>query len=300
MTSADIRNVVVDESVLIEGSYETKSNSQDIVVGFGNYNWTPTYLSLDKNNNVILTLWMTNSSVNCYYNTWKSSNQFSDLSSGVNQNNCYGTSYIRAVGLNNGGIYANSETSLTTATQSATHWLKDFTVNEDLTKFLVTPADVEWQQKEQKTIQNGLVMLNDNYSTNIDDYFGLASHESYLNVEYYDNWKNDYLWLPSCAEVSPNDDLYSSLWQTSIEQRMSGSITHLRSAFFLFSSYMTQVMENGNLSLDELGNKYYFPNNSFSVRPALHLNLTEVLQNISSNKNIVDINENGQSIKITN
>ena len=44
-----------------------------------------------------------------------------------------------------------------------------------------------YKSKEQKTTQNGLVMLNDNYSINTDDYFGLASYESYLNVEYYDN-----------------------------------------------------------------------------------------------------------------
>ena len=55
MTSADIRNVVVDESALVEGDYSTKSNSQDIVVKFGNYRWTPTYLSLDKKNNAKLT-----------------------------------------------------------------------------------------------------------------------------------------------------------------------------------------------------------------------------------------------------
>ena len=62
----------------------------------------------------------------------------------------YGTSMIRAVGLNNGGKYATNFDSLSNETsQNSSNVFAIYTMEDisgSLTSFIDTPSNVEWQE----------------------------------------------------------------------------------------------------------------------------------------------------------
>ena len=307
MTSADIRDI---------------NAGIDITVRFGGLDWTVAYFSKDKNGKNILTLWLNSSQQDAFiersstegtlygffnnslYSDW--SNDFYDDFTNVEYpTNMYGTSYIRAVTLNNGGNYSKSISEVIMAEQNVNSVFARFTMEQDylsnsLTGFLVKPNSMSWQINQNAVSQDVATSYLSNESINDPalsggNNWGNDSY-NYHKKSYYDAWGNDYLWLPSLSEVG-YDNTHSGIWQISKTQRMNFSLDdsqigggvgtdnslnggYVRNRMWLRSAYVnTARSAYALLPLGEgIANGYV--SGSFGVRPALHLNMTEVIKNI--------------------
>ena len=272
-SSADIRG----REVTVGGV--PKSSSQDIIVSLGGLVWQVMYLSKDLEGNNILTLWLANSNDT---STWSSG--WGSSSTNVNYpSNMYGTSYIRAVTLNNGGAYATSTSATTTAEQNENSVFARFTMEEvegSLTSFLVTPNDVSWQLLQSNPENNpSLFTLNPNDSIN--DPAGILEGDyhstsfNYHTKEGYSAWATDYIWLPSVAETGINTSNIG-LWETSTSQRANFDNSWLRSGYPSGANYACSLVPSGEAYA--LTFVFY----SYTVRPALHLNLNSVVLSATS------------------
>ena len=288
-TSADIATKAVLD----------KANGDDVIVTFGGLDWQVVYLSKstpESGEDIILTLWLANST-----NTSKWSNGWhEDNSSYENPSNMYGSSYIRCVTLNAGGTYSVSSSGTASAVQSTTNKFARFTMEEvenSLTQYLATPSQMEWQLYQSAIKEIGFDYLCPNDS--IEDprptlgggykYYNSTQYYDYHDKALYTAWGNDYIWLPSLAETGYSTSV-NGLWETSTEQRQnvssSGNFSWLRSGTY-YSAYDAYY-------LYPAGDGYHFyVNVSNAVRPALHLNLTEVLANTFKGVTYVTLNNNG-------
>ncbi len=263
-----------------------KEVGKSLVVTLGGFQWTVEFVSRssykkygDANGDIIATLWLSDASIR---------STFGDSASYVGINNSlgyaagmYGTSYIRAVTLNNGGDYlqitSNEEnpTAVTgTYEKGSGSNFKKF-VNGIITPYIVTPAYVSWQESGQTSNYNGTnyMLSNENWSNDISN-SGFYNNSSTYNFARYgegynDVWKNDTIWLPSRSEIG-YDDNHTGIWGTNQNER-SNSVTYawLRSAdnnnltdgaFILYAS-------GANIGTGGV-------HRSYAVRPAFHLNLS--------------------------
>ena len=316
-TSADIRA----NTVTVNGI--TKSSEQDVIVTLGGLDWQVVYLSKDNNDNNILTLWLSSS----YQSAWEgrasdegdfygfvNGSLYSDWSRDWDSNstsvsypsNMYGTSYIRAVTLNNGGTYATSTSRTTTAEQSLDSAFARFTMEEaegSLTSYLVTPSVMSWQLLQSSVDFAGFSYLYSNDSIN-DPTGILGGNYKYTSNNYhsktgYDAWANDYLWIPSMTETG-NSSSYIGMWETSITQRQN-----ITSTTYIGIGVGTDYNSNGSTSVynyswlrsgnpnDASSAFYLSPTGtsaissnigifySYAVRPALHFNLNTVIENVA-------------------
>ena len=318
-TSADIRS----KSVTVNGV--TKSSSQDVIVRFGGLDWQVVYLSKDTDGNNILTLWLSSN----YQEAWKGrltdegdyygflsstlgGELFSDWSADWNNelttvsypSNMYGTSYIRAVTLNNGGRYAldgGEELSIEFA-QNEKSVFAQFTmegIENSLTQYLITPSKVGWQIY-QSTATNSYETYfrpNESIEDPIDGELPgewYNSESNYGSKEGYKQWANDYVWLPSRTETGWYTD-YIGIWETSVEQRQNademtgntrrkvvGSKNPSSSASYVYtwlrSGYTDLAASVAPLSPGGSTSTNYYANSTLAVRPALHLSLDSVLE----------------------
>ena len=280
-----------------------KANGDTVTLNLGGFKWQVVYLSKAQNNaddptddvagDVIATLWLSNDeqldtstfgSSSSYYGT-------NNPNSGV-PTNMYGTSYIRAV-LNNGGFYINiisndeNPTSILSGVYSpaSNYKFADFVQDGVLTEYMVTPANISWQENGQ----SAKTILDWDYNCNNDNWtkekVGATADENFFPGDYgiynYANrvfggltngeiWKHDYLWLPSMTETGYSDSR-QGMWNLSVAERSNGTTySWSRSA-----SYNSSI---GAYFLDPSGDNYgsNIVSRSYAVRPALHLNLTSV------------------------
>ena len=298
-----------------------KTTSQDVQVTFGGLTWQVVYLSQDRSGNDIITLWLSSNKQDAWagrsategayygfidgalYSDWSADR--SNLStSGSYPSNMYGTSYINAVTLNNGGIYATSMTATAGVEgggQSANSVFAMFTMDSvagSVTDYLVTPRQVAYQEDENavEDISNGWTSYwtkNDAYGEITGSGGWHSSSHDYTSKTGYTNWADNYLWLPSVTETGTSST-YVGIWDTSSSQRAnnSGSTsekntgvgtsnsnygTYVRNYSWLRSGYYHAA--NYAYLLDPSGGSYvyspayYDVSNSYAVRPALHLNL---------------------------
>lgn len=141
-TSAEIRQNVLTTTP------QQKSSEQDVIVTLGGLDWQVVYLSKDNNGNDILTLWLSSNQQDAWsdrgategeYYGFVNGSLYSDWSADVSQSSVnplypssmYGTSYVRAVTLNNGGSYSTSLYSASAmAEQSDSSVFARFTMEE--------------------------------------------------------------------------------------------------------------------------------------------------------------------------
>ncbi len=288
--------------------YSAKSSSQDIVVRLGGLDWQVMYLSTNKSDEPILTLWLDNNKQDAWadrsategkyygfidgalYSDW-SANWYS-TTVGTSPSNMYGTSYINAVTLNNGGVYAtNSSGAYTTVEKDVSNPFALFTMEEfGLTEYIEKPRNVSWQENQsaKSIISMSYNYPNDAWSKDTtDDGFYSASY-NYAELDYSDAWADSYLWLPSLSETGYSSSI-AGLWNTSISQRQNfdGSTTSSPGSVGSTSgSACPYSWLRSGYSLSAAHAYYLYPSgsdynrhsvlNSNAVRPSLHLNLNSV------------------------
>ncbi len=303
-----------------------KTNGQSIVVRLGGLDWIVTFVSKDRYGDLVATLWLSNN----YQSEWGTTSNnlgehyglvngglYSDWSAdwyhryaGTYPSSMYGTSYIRTATLNNpySKRYSTDNDTIEQYTYSGSsdHIFALYTVaSKGLTYYLKTPYNMSWMNALQNPAnrnQSTYWLTNEALtSTNSSNYTGswVSSSQDFYsaNSTYYTSWGEDYLWLPSMAEVGYCDD-YDGLWEMSTAERSTynGSTSSIstsyigtsqtndsgtaycrtwtRSASCSQSSYSMSVY-----ALPAAGNTEGSGSvcSSLAVRPCLLLSLTDVM-----------------------
>ena len=266
-----------------------------ISITLGGREWTATYMSKSKTGDTILTLWSVINSAGTglgLSSTWSSGWLEEDNENDPYPSNMYGTSFIRAVTLNNGGLYATSGTTSSTVEKDANNKFALFTMEEyGLTKYIVTPRQVSWQEKGQSARdlfeETNYNALNENWSQSL-SVDGFSHNVNYAGKTGNDAWADDYIWLPSFSEVgfgttspSPNGNKRGyGLWRAGSSQVQayyqywfrSGPSGGSVSAYYCYNDASYVGINKVNLDYTSYKHDVY-------VRPALHLNLTEAVKN---------------------
>ncbi len=296
------------------------NNDAEFVVTLGGLKWTPVFLSTtnegkdNESHDVILTLWLADNQQDAWadrkadegdYYGFLDGALYSEFAADWYEMNpteaypahMYGTSYVRAVTLNNGGAYATSGTQAETVEKSKNSAFATFTMPEfGLTQYLVTPEQVAWQESGQSAKLQFehyfyFDLPNENWGSKekvpdidfIDDY-------NYAGKEGNDAWKDDYLWLPSISETGYSETL-SGIWQTSQAQRALGKTSvsgnvgmvtgRLLQESWLRSGFQDHARTAHTLIADGSDRLWDYVSAAMAVRPALHLNLTEVARSLN-------------------
>jgi len=257
-----------------------KTSDQNLIVTLGGLEWQVCYLSLtgdegDAERTPILTLMLSDAQTLSKFQTWGVTD--TDLTYPCNM---YGTSYVRAVTLNNGGEYAVNADTLKSVNQNSRNQFAIFTmdgINGSVTDAIVKPVDVKWQETQSAVTS---AVSESNYNN---EAWGIPSSNTsaeFSAIDYAgqvgnDAWKNDYLWLPSYTEIGKKDQ--KGLWRIENKQRRCGYTYWLRSVPQSVYSY-------GALQIDKTGSLGFQPvhDGGFYVLPALHLNLGALSMRASS------------------
>ena len=223
-----------------------KSSGQSIVVRLGGLDWIVTFVSKDINGNVVATLWLSsnyqsawsgkNQNLGDHYG-FAGGGLFSDFSDDVisfsrntsNADNMYGVSYIRCETLNNpeNRLYYKTGTAMTATAQKttiATHPFALFTAEIlGLTNYITTPSQMKWMYNVQDPalrneptywLNNESLTANNVYNYQASsgwaywqaDFDEPKVYYDYTAATKYADWGEDYLWLPSMAEVGYGTD----------------------------------------------------------------------------------------------
>ncbi|MDE7191070.1 MAG: hypothetical protein K2O35_01140, partial [Clostridia bacterium] len=253
----------------------------DVIVTIGGKKWTATYLSTNKNGEPILTFWLATSENNeVASSVWHTQN----IGNAGNYNNSkYGTSWMRASVLNNGGDYAPAfnATSLTNVAQrSGSEWAI-YTMDDaegSLTSYIEAPDNMSWQlvQSAITTLEATYNNPNDAINSGMGGYYDGSTNGD--GSPGYANWRNDRLWLPSIVEVGyRNDESGDGMWMTSVNQRANKVDTWLRSSSPVSTRACYKVFADGYKS-DNVLDGIDVVSSSNAIRPAFHLNLKKAAE----------------------
>ncbi len=271
-------------------TYGGKDPNKSVVVTIGNYKWQVVYLTRTNNTSGdrIATLLMTNNDGTSRYGGSSDSGSNygpNDFTNGY-PTSMYGLSYIRAYTLNNGGPYVEipnnssnpTDSNIVNINKSASHKYSLYTVeSQGLTQYLVQPQDVWYQTEAQLTGSNNptnYTLNNESLSTTINT--GWSVSNTYQTKNYYTEWGDDYLWLPSISEAGARDSELG-IWELSTTERSASSNWWPRSGFYLYSYHVAYLDSSGSGCINTRVNR------TNGVRPALHLNLDKIVESISSN-----------------
>ncbi|MDE5755480.1 MAG: hypothetical protein K2I23_00080, partial [Clostridia bacterium] len=250
----------------------SKNESKDVVVSVGGKKWVATYLSQNNNNEPIVTLWLASSE------TKDIMNNFSSTSNNKYPSSMYGTSWMRASVLNNGGYYVAEAgaTDLTHIDKSADSDWAIFTmdgIGGSLTANIEVPENMSWQHTQSVKTYCG--WANDLNNEGLDHGRVYQTGQDFSNKEGYTNWSQDRLWLPSMAETSHYSS-YNGLWKTNSYQRATISPYYWTrsSGWNSASTVCSSCMTVNNDSYSEVTT-----DSERIVRPAFHLKLKEAIKN---------------------
>ncbi|MDE6550384.1 MAG: hypothetical protein K2M44_02630, partial [Clostridia bacterium] len=271
-TIGDVDDLLQDADAVTASQIYAKNGNKDIVLTMDGQKWTVAHLTKDRSGNTIATLWLATGDETSQWNTW-----YSTAATAAFPSNMYSSSYIRANALNSGGsgyVATSGATKLTQIEKSETHKYARLTmpsVKGSLTDFIVTPANVAYQETENQTVGGSIgnmsyTLPNEAYGTPSGTVRWYSASMNYSRKTGYAEWKDDYIWLPSLTETGFNE-LTDGIWGLSNNQRSNSVNSWLRSGTYAYSAY---VYYSSNV-----GSEYnsYDGTNSSAVRPALHLNL---------------------------
>ncbi|MDE7191668.1 MAG: hypothetical protein K2O35_04310, partial [Clostridia bacterium] len=266
MCSADFRTTSID--------------GKEIYVTIDGMKWAAMYLANNKSGQPVLTLWLVDSNDidDSNYSSYVY-NDYTASSLGDYPALMYATSQLRAICLNNGGIYGTSITTYDTAVQKADHPFAKFTMPNgtydgvelkgSLYDFIEIPEQMEWQEFESSE-KNGdpdpTNYENDAWSTEV-NVFKSLNRTPLTDIVGYSNWNKDKLWVPSYAESGyyVRNYSYRGMWRESDEVFDSSSYYWTRSV--PPSRYSDAYSNKGSSSI---------VTTTWNIRPAFHLNLSEV------------------------
>ena len=262
-------------------------------VKFGGFEWQVTSVTTSNDGDVIATLWLTDNNPTVPKSSYTSSTSYTTTTNQTYSSTIYGTSYIRTKALNAGGDYVivNSQgqgsLSTTPLSQSVSHIFAKFTMptaTNNLTKYIVKPKDVLYQEQESFAGDGAtsLNCLNDAYGT---PYTG-SWHQNLVggvNKYNYNVWKDDYLWLPSVTEIggraysnsTTSNPVMRGVWNI---PNLSFSARDVAWARSTYNSSWEHCVYYTNDGVFNEGTLYV----EAGVRPALHLNLTKAQSDAAS------------------
>ncbi|MDE6211278.1 MAG: hypothetical protein K2G42_04840, partial [Clostridia bacterium] len=267
------------------------NSGKNIVVSLGGKNWTVTSLTTDDSStpNVVLTLWLAESSFTSKYNLWSDTNLSQSYPSIM-----YSSSYIRARLLN--GVTSDGSavkyvasagaSTLTTYSKDSTYPFGIYTTkptsssnrsNGGIADFIVLPQNIPYQKTESlyySKANNWTALANEALNTLPSSIWENSNMYAIQSKSGYNSWGKDYIWLPSWIEMgwptaninSNNFSGHVGLWNSDSQMRGSDNNAWLRSGT-ANGRDCTFVYDDGRgywTSADSTG----------SIRPALHLNLT--------------------------
>ncbi len=272
---ADINELIND--VEDNNKIFTSSDFGETIVNFGKdvtnnieFSWIPVYLSKNLSGDAIITFWLALGSQTSSFSdgTYNNSENTSPSS------NNYSTSMMRVKTLNNGGVYYGRygntngqiipKSTTYIPTSNGSNNFEMFTTGV-LSNYLTTPNSVSWQK-------------NANYFKNDPEWAGNT------NGHYTPrDWLNDKLWLPSVYELYDNSKGANStaisfsnnggLWKVSNAKMSNVYFPWLRSGHP--TNYISSYVLFVSSGYDDRS-----VNTNYEVRPALHLNLKMVSENM--------------------
>jgi len=261
---------------------ETKRDN-GFVITLGGLEWMVASLTLadteQRNDNVIVTLFLANN---------QGTSRYYSNTAEIKGNNAYSRSIIR-----NNVLLDKDNATWNMFSQGGADSFAE--------KYLVQPKNIKYQQTEtivgrQDDFRN---CPNDALSDLSSGWHSHLESDPYkpddeFDGHRYDEWGNDYIWLPSITETGASDAAAtSSIWNLSNAQRGHNSsganYSWLRSGYYYYRCNALYMQASGAY----FGNYVY---NTNGVRPALHLNLSAIGLNFSIN-NPEDVNTtyNGES-----
>lgn len=202
------------------------------------------------------------------YNDWTSAD-----TSLVYPASVYSSSYARSVltGSSYVASIADAQAGILTAGTQNAVWGE---VESNFGKFLAVPANMGYQERESAILQYSAAKNHDNESwgdaTNLNTNLGLGSKKG--NTD----WKYDKLWLSSRSETGGTSDANNGLWNLTDSMRAAtGGNAFWQRTISTPCGSAHALSATGGVSTSAV-------NVSFSIRPAMHLNLRLLYEDATS------------------
>ncbi|MDE6791299.1 MAG: hypothetical protein K2J61_06210, partial [Clostridia bacterium] len=331
LTSSSSTELVTGNKVITATDLAAVSthSGKDIVVSFGGFEWTVVYVSESTGGDVVATLLLADSlkddngsAVPACWMDWADSNAPSTTEYDYPAN-MYSTSQLRSTLM--GTKYSTDGSTLSTAVQGEAKQhsgLKAMANNFGSTGVIATPGDMKWQEAETSkdvltaanykltNVPPHVRQFNDAWGTGFNDYCSYLSGSS-NNYEYkptYTEWKNDYFWVPSVAERVYFSDAVQGMWKLTANQRTCTGIKYSSNGqpFFWYRTAAAANVTNpawwtsGAVAFNTTNNGEYLYCggdclSSIAVRPAMHLNLSELNKKALNNPVDVTTEPDGNS-----
>lgn len=286
-----------DVETMVKGGAKSVDDFGEIYLTFGGIRWTAVYLSQTRDSKIALTLLEADEdSTSNYWQTGYTSVTYTDVAVPANM---YSTSYMRAVALNAGGEYATGQKTSASAEQKENNRYARFTMEDipnSLTKYLFTPSQIDWQEKESARVISKKSVVYDRSN----EAYGSVENTNFYKGTFgegttnYSNWKssattsgegvtvteltngawqNDYVWLPSATELgektNSTDTTYDGKWHIKDSQRNFGGKEYWTRSAYHASPAMAVYFDWDGTSksapVKEMRN----------VRACIHLNLPQ-------------------------
>ncbi len=266
------------------------NNSNGLIVNLGYKEWmvsSLTIANIDGREDVVMTLYLANP---------EGTSIFYKDGSNVRGNNAYCRSNLR------NHLLTDSNWSLYNQTGA----------NSFASQFLVQPKYIKYQHNQTVFGRGDYVNLLtnealDEFTSNWHDFMANSYYkpaDTFADVNgvshRYDAWGEDYIWIPSMAETGATDRCVAgttSIWKLSAAQMANNGANDswLRTGDGSGFAHVYSLMPSGKISS-------YFANGERFVRPAVHLNLSSLIENISNQmfdpQNLTaTYNEKSQTIK---
>lgn len=253
-----MKDTQTDSYVIPASTINAKvGNANDgLVVKLDGKEWMATSLTIaeiDGEENIVLTLYLANDLGTSQYYTDRSN---------VKGNNMYSRSTVR------NHLLTNTTWSL----------FQDQGEDSFAQQFLVQPKYVKYQQTESQVGRTNPVggnyqLPNDSLGAQSSNWYGSINYQptDTYDGKRYDDWGNDYIWLPSATETGFTNYINngSSIWKLTANQlsHNANSYSWLRSGYYYNYDYVCILRTSGAYD----GNNVV---NAAGVRPALHFNLS--------------------------
>ena len=239
-----MKDTQTDSYVIPASTINAKvGNANDgLVVKLDGKEWMATSLTIaeiDGEENIVLTLYLANDLGASQYYTDRSN---------VKGNNMYSRSTVR------NHLLTNTTWSL----------FQDQGEDSFAQQFLVQPKYVKYQQTESQVGRTNPVggnyqLPNDSLGAQSSNWYGSINYQptDTYDGKRYDDWGNDYIWLPSATETGFTNYINngSSIWKLTANQlsHNANSYSWLRSGYFsiYYYAYVLQTSEIGRASCRE-------------------------------------------------